>query len=294
VLLYASAAVLLLAWRRVSFTDWFLFGLFTAASLAAFRNIPLTVFLAPVLIATYLPWKPRLPRVTGFVTAATLAAVLGTGIAQGQFFQLRAALWKFPEGAAQFLLEHRIAEPIFNTYEYGGYLIWRLWPQQKVFIDGRALNETVYQDYQRALGTAQASTGERRQVLAHYGVGVVVANAFEYTTGSLYPLVLGLANPAESDWKLVYQDPQALVFLRHPPASLPVLDKAHVADHLEAECSLHIENDPELSLCARTLGFFFLRARAADRARRAFALYLAHRAGPDPEAEAAYRQVASR
>ena len=289
VLLYVSAAVLLLAWRRVSVTDWFLFGLFTAASLAAFRNIPLTAFLAPVLIASYLPWKPRLPRATGFVAAAALAGLLGMGIAQGQFFQLRAALWKFPEGAARFLLEHRIAEPIFNTYEYGGYLIWRLWPQQKVFIDGRALNETVYRDYQRAL-----STGERRQVLEHYGAGVVVANAFEYTTGTLYPLVLGLADPAESDWNLVYQDPQALVFLRHPPRGMPVLDKAHVADHLEAECSLHIENDPELSLCARSLGFLFLRAGAAERARRAFALYLAHRAGPDPEAEAAYRQVASR
>jgi hypothetical protein len=286
VLLYACAAVLLAARKRVSFTDWFLFALFAAASLAAFRNIPLIGFLAPVLIATYLPWKPRLPRSAGFAAAALLAGVLATGVLQGHFFQLRAALWRFPEGAAQFLLEHRIEAPMFNTYEYGGYLIWRLWPQQRVFIDGRALNESVYADYQRVL------TSAGREVLDRYGVRVIVANAFEYTTGTVYPLVLRLAGPNETEWRLVHQDPQALVFFREPPSEMPLLDKAQVADHLEAECSLHIQKDPELSLCARTLGFLFLQAGAADRARRAFALYLANRPGPDPEAEAAYRQLA--
>ena len=62
----------------------------------------------------------------------------------GNAFQLRAAEWRYPAGAADFLLAHHVAGPIFNTYEYGGYLIWRLWPEQRVFIDGRSLSESLF------------------------------------------------------------------------------------------------------------------------------------------------------
>lgn len=297
ILLYAAAAVMLAAWRRVKLSDWFLFIPFAVASLAAFRNIMLTAFLAPILIASYFPWRRKLPSLAGPVLAGALAVVIGVGTAQGRFFQLRAALWKFPAGAADFLLARGASESIFNTYEYGGYLIWRLWPRQRVFIDGRALNESVYRDYQRILGSTGSSAEEsrqaRRQLLERYGVGAIVANAFEYTTGVVYPLVLALADPAETEWQLVYQDPQALVFLRRPPSDLTPLDKSRVADHLEAECRTHIEKDPELSLCARTLGFLFLRAGDPGRARRSFELYLANAGEPDPEAESTYRRLAT-
>jgi len=197
-------------------------------------------------------------------------------------------LWRFPEGAARFLAENRISEPMFNTYEYGGYLLWRLWPFQKTFIDGRALNESVYRDYQRVIAGGR---DVRDQVLARYGAGVMVLNAFEYTTGTVYPLVVGLADRADTGWSLVYEDPQALVFLRNPPPGMPVLSKSRVVDHLEAECRLYIERDPELCLCARTLGFFFLQAGDRQRARRSLGLYLASPRQPDPEAEAAWRRL---
>jgi hypothetical protein len=131
-------------------------------------------------------------------------------------------------------------------------------------------------------------------VLDRHGAGAIVVNAFEYVSGTLYPLIPALADPAETEWSLVYHDPRALVFLRRPPPGVPVLDKAQVADHLEAECSTYIEKDPELSLCARTLGFLFLRAGARQRAQRNFELYLAHVPGPDAEAEAAYRRASAR
>jgi len=41
------------------------------------------------------------------------------------------------EDAANFFREKRIAGPIFNDYDIGGYLIWNLYPQEKVFVDNR-------------------------------------------------------------------------------------------------------------------------------------------------------------
>ncbi len=102
VLLYGAAAVLAISWRRVKISDWLLFLAFGAASMAAFRNLPLTGLLAPILIAAYFPWKRSLPPIVPYVAIAGLAVALGWGILTGAFFQLRAAEWRFPAGAAAF------------------------------------------------------------------------------------------------------------------------------------------------------------------------------------------------
>jgi len=253
----------------------------------AFRNEMLIGLLAPVLIASYFPWKRRLPLVASYAAAATLLAAVVWGSARGSYFQLRAAEWRYPVGAAKFLRDHRITASLFNTYEYGGYLIWS---GQRVFIDGRVLSERVYQDYRNILGTPPGDP-RRDETLARYGIGAIVINSFEYNSGVLYPLVPALVQPAKAQWKLVYQDAQSLVFLRDVPDGLAVLDKSGMADHLEAECTLHVERDPEFSLCARTLGDLFLRFGDRARARRALALYLAHPYADDPDARRAYADL---
>jgi hypothetical protein len=286
-LLYGSALVLMISRKRVRPSDWILFVLFAAASLTAFRNELFIGMLAPILIASYWPWKRPLPWWAPVSAVALVAVAVVGGTVHGSLFQLRAAEWRFPEGAAQFLSEHHVSARVFNTYEYGGYLIWKGVP---VFIDGRALSELVFDDYRKILG-AQPNDPAPLQLLARYGAGAIVMNSFEYTSGALYPLALSLAQPDQREWKLVYEDPQSLVFLRAVPAGVGVLDRGRILSHLEAECTLHVERDPEFSLCARTLGDYFLRTRDRERARRILELYLAHPYGPDPEARRAYLQL---
>ncbi len=295
ILLFGTALALILAWRKVRVSDWLLAAAFGAAALMAFRNILLFALLAPVLVATYFPWRWRWPRVTGIAAAAVLAGTIGTGLAQGRFFQLRAAEWQYPSGAAQFLIDHRITAPLFNLYETGGYLIWRLWPQERVFIDGRALNESVYQDYRRILynrgGDPGAMTGPRAEALSRYGVGAIVVDSFLYLSGRQYPLSTALLGASDAEWKLVYQDAQWMVFLRQPPAGMPVLAMPNPLDRLESECLAHIERAPEECACARTLGQLFLNARDLARGRRMLGIYLSHPHPPDPEVERVYGQL---
>ncbi len=286
-LLYGAAAMLAISWRRVKISDWLLFLAFGAASMAAFRNLPLAGLLAPILIATYFPWKRSLSPILQYAAVAGLAVALGWGVSIGAFFQLRAAEWRFPAGAAGFVHDHAAGARLFNTYEDGGYLIWRGLP---VFIDGRSLSENIFQDYRLIMGTP-AGDARRDATLNRYGVGAIVLNAFEYNSGIIYPLAVALAQPAQSDWKLVYDDPAAMVFLRNVPAGLPVLDKSRVLDHLEAECGLHVARDPEFSLCARTLGDLFLGLGDRVRARRNFALYLDHPYDNDPRPRQQYLQL---
>jgi hypothetical protein len=290
VLLFGAAALLLWARRRSRLVDWLLFAAFALAGLSAQRNAFLIGFLAPVLIVSYFPWKPRLPVIAQYAAAALVVGGLGAGIARGSFFQLRAAEWRYPAGAADFLLAHHFTEPLFNTYEYGGYLIWRLWPQERVFIDGRALSESIFMDYGRILYNHDASGGKSaEELLDGYGIQAMVMNSFEYSDGLFYPLAPALADPAQTDWKLVYSDAQAMVFVRHPPPGVEPLDSLRVLDHMEAECDLHIEREPQYPRCARSLGQVFEKVGDFTRARRWIGVYLAHSHEPDPEAEQEYQ-----
>lgn len=293
ILLVAAGVAMLWARRQVRIADWLLFGAFAAAALTAQRNIILVALVAPLFLVSYLPWNLRVPVWGEFVVLLLVAAGLATGIARGIFFQLRVAEWRYPAGAADFLLANRVTGPMFNTYEYGGYLMWRLWPQQRVFIDGRALSESVFMDYARILYNHDESDGGKTadQLLDQYGVQVIVMNSFEYTTGPIYLLAPALADPKQTTWKLVYHDPQALVFMRNPPPQIHPLDSLQVLQHMEDECSLHIEHEPQYPRCARGLGQVFSKVGDLARARRWIGEYLSHPHAPDPEAEQAYENM---
>jgi hypothetical protein len=313
ILLYAAALVLLLSWRKVKLAHWILFAVFAAASLMAFRNIPLIGFLSPVLIAAYFPSNIRTPgtvsepRASASVHAPThhlawappilALAALSAGIAQGRFLQLRTAEWTLPAAAADYVIANHLPGPIFNTYEQGGYLIWRLGPQTRVFIDGRSLSESVYRDYNQILFNkgfpADQVTGPREELLNRYGVQTVVMNTMDYVSGALYPLAIALANPISNEWELAYDDSQAVIFVRRPPPGTRVLSNklGRVLRHLDRECSAYIENAPDSPLCARTLGDYWMRNQVWDSARRMFQLYLAHAKHPDEPVERALRQL---
>ena len=296
-LLGAATFVLILSWKQVRPAHAILFVAFGAASIIAFRNILLIGFLAPVLIAAYVPFRVRLPRNLEWTPALLAAIVLATGIAQGRFFQLRVASWTIPSGAADFLLSRHITGPMFNTYEQGGYLIWKSWPQERVFIDGRSLSDSVYRDYRQILfnngSAADAILGPRAELLERYGIRAVVMNTMDFQSGALYPLALALAAPASTDWQLVYDDEQVLVFLRTPPPEIPAFPNklGRVLRHLNQECESYIRNSPDTPLCARTLGDYWLRNQAAEPARRMLRLYLSH--ADDEQARRALQRLES-
>ena len=292
-MLIACAAVMAWQWRKVRPADWLIFVAFGAASLSAQRNVFLTALIAPVVIATYLPWKLRLPAAATWVAPLLIAAGLVAGVDRGAFFHFRVAEWRFPAGAADFLLRHRVTGRMFNTYEYGGYLMWRLWPQQRVFIDGRALSETVFQDYARILYNHDESDGlpSGETLLDGHGIEVIVMNTFEPSGGTIYLLAPSLADPNQARWKLVYQDAQSLIFMRKPPPDVAPLNSLDVFNHMETECDLHIAREPQYPLCARSLGQVFSRLGDFSRARKWVGVYLTHPHAPDPQAEEAWQKL---
>jgi hypothetical protein len=290
-LLLAAVAVLVWQRRRTRLVDWLLLLLFGAAYLSAVRNSNLLGLVAPALIASYLPWKratPRvLPRWTEWAAALLLLAAIAVPFARGRAFRMRYAEWKYPAGAADFLLAHHVTGPMFNTFDKGGYLVWRCWPEERSFIDGRGLNETAFADYQRMVKYLPGT----RELLDRYGIQVVVMNAFEANSGSVYVLPLALADPAEKEWKMVFADAGATVFMRHPPAGVQPLASPEIFAGMEAQCQATLDHDPGRPRCARSLANLFRNARDPARARRWMGLYLDHRPDQNPADDAFYQQL---
>ncbi len=164
---------------------------------------------------------------------------------------------------------------------------------QRTFIDGRALSESVFQDYARILYNHDASDGlpSGEDLLNRYGAQVIVMNTFEYTSGAVYMLAPALADPAQTTWKLVHNDPQALVFMRTPPPGVTPLNSLEVLTHMEDECGMHIDHEPDATGCARSLGQVFAKVGDFARARKWIGFYLERPHAPDPQAEEAYRQM---
>ena len=191
----------------------FLFGTMMACLHLRFLLI-FVPFCAPLFGTIVSRWMPGYERAKDkpVLNALLMAVVAGCLLF---FFPSRAELdarvaHQFPVKAAAYLNEHPAPGPMFNTYGFGGYLVWSRGPQNKVFIDGRG---DVYErggvlaDY---LYISSIKPGALT-VLDGYGVQSCLLEHDEALTTLLS------ASPA---WRRVYTDDVSSLFVRTdvPPA----------------------------------------------------------------------------
>jgi hypothetical protein len=134
-----------------------------------------------------------------------------------------------PKDAADFIEKQAISGNMFNEYGYGGYLMWRLYPKKKVFIDGRTLEPDVYEDYNII---ASASTDNNRSwedILRQYNVTYVITPPL-LSRGEMYPIVDALLEKV--DWALIYSDHLSLVFLKNNAENISII-RAYSKDKME-------------------------------------------------------------
>ena len=287
-LLLGSLLALLLAHRRTRPVDWLLYFGFAAISLMAVRNTIFMGLAGPVLMAAYVP-KWRAVPVTALLLAAAALLVcdVAPARASGNAFAFRAAEWQLPSGAAGFIQAHQITDRMFNNYETGGYLAWRLWPTQRVFIDPRGLSEEAYADYGHILMNTDSTGGKSAEkLLRKYGIQMVVLEGFDYLSGQVHPLAVELAHSHQTEWKLVHSDSKGVIFMRHPPPGVePLSSPEALLESLETQCGQHIRHYPARPRCAFGLSELYASLGKVAQASQWMAYYLEHQADPDPEAE---------
>ena len=110
---------------------------------------------------------------------------------------------RFPVEAAQVIAEREVREPIFCPDQWGGYLIYRLYPQTKVLVDDRhdLYGDQFFKDYLRVVFVQSGWS----KVLDQKHVNWVLV-----PKDSSLGTILGQTSP----WKLAHEDKTAVLFHR--------------------------------------------------------------------------------
>ncbi len=204
--------------RRVDFTDGLILTLFTLLALQAVRLVPIYGVMAlPVLANGLAHTWPALSRSTDNAPSrieSRLNTALGVvGIIAIAFLLARLPQAQtgseprtdtsvtYPAQGADYISRLGPDVRLYNNFAWGGYLIYRLYPQHLVFIDGRAdmYREGVFDDFI----TVQNVASPWRQVLARYGVNLVIISP-----GS--PLDNVLAH--EPGWAVASKDSVSVIY----------------------------------------------------------------------------------
>jgi hypothetical protein len=201
------------------------------AALDAVRHIPIFVLVAIPVIAAAMPlpsssWaQSQLHRRSALyrpffagavvVLMAVFTVVKWTSLARHQDAR-EAAL--FPQKAVAFLQSADHPQNVFVYYDWGGYAIWKLYPEYRVFTDGRA---DLYGDelLRQSIETVELRTGWR-DVLDRWQVETV-----------LIPPSCALAQALQLDpgWHADFADSQALVLVRAHIAAQDATDSRELS-----------------------------------------------------------------
>jgi hypothetical protein len=199
-----------------------LLGTFLAA-LDAVRHIPIFVLLAMPVISAALPaasssWQFGRDRPVpaghnsrmAFHSAVLILMAVFTAAQWQSLVRHQAATEAefFPQQAVESLRSEGSNLRLFAYYDWGGYVIWKLYPRERVFVDGRA--DLYGDDLIDQFKTAVELRRGWQKVLEEWGVEAVLIP----TSG---PLAQALA--LQADWVVRYRDPKATLFLRIKPAA---------------------------------------------------------------------------
>jgi hypothetical protein len=196
-----------------------LVALFGVMALQSMRHQPLFAIawaaaVGPTLLDRWAWWGATPERRAGpkmlnyGLLAAGVAALLTVVVASPDGLPLRAAptggAMPYPVEGAAWIDVHERGAQVFDQYEWGGYLIDRLYPAERVFIDGRAdLYGSLVVDYDRLV------RGEGWQdAFDRYGVNVAL----------LSPKLPLVADLKAAGWTAGYEDDDQVVLVR-PDAS---------------------------------------------------------------------------
>ncbi len=125
--------------------------------------------------------------------------------------------------AGEFLKQY-IHGPIFNDYDSGAYLIYNLWPAEKVFIDNRPeaySTEFLKDTYSKVFNNESAW----QALDSKYHFNALVF--YQYDQGD-YVRSFMIKRAADPGWALVWADTYLLVYVRNTPANAGLIQRFQV------------------------------------------------------------------
>ncbi|MBW2664174.1 MAG: hypothetical protein JRD93_19905 [Deltaproteobacteria bacterium] len=207
--------------------------LFTHMSLYSVRYIPLfAIIVAPVLVKQAEPmleqssgkfisfFKKRASNISTIDASARgylwpiLAIVIVVLVAAKGKIEHNFDEKTKPVAAVEFLKEEPLPGNMFDNDEFGDYIIYAAWPQYKVFFDGRS--DMYGTDFVKEYFKVRYFKHGWEKTIKKYDITWIIYNANSVLSRFL------LQN---DDWKLIYADKVANIFLKNIPKNQRLIEK---------------------------------------------------------------------
>ncbi len=220
VLLLITMAVLALRGEKLRLSEGLTVLFAVYAGLYASRNIPVSSILLVMVVGPLVPatnlfggFSRRMAAVEGrlrghvwpmLAIVATLSiAANGGRVGSAVWMDARFDSKRMPVDAVNFLEQQRLDGPVLSTDSWGGYLIYRLYPDTQVVVDDRhdLYGEEFFKSY---LKMVRVEAGWEGFLLEHE------------SSCLLLPSESALANVVSENrgWKRIYGDAVSVVFVR--------------------------------------------------------------------------------
>jgi len=125
------------------------------------------------------------------------------------------------EDAAKFFIENNLKGPIFNDTDIGSYLIWYLYPKEKVFSDNR-FTDAYSVDFFSNDYIVAITEGQWHNEFEKYHFNTIFMYQYNRIQGTREFLSRRINDP---EWSLVYADRYSVILVRNIPENKEIIDK---------------------------------------------------------------------
>lgn len=135
--------------------------------------------------------------------------------------------WWFPEKGAAFIEREKLPGRIFNTYDEGGYILWRLGEEYQDYVDGRG-NPFGADGIKRSLELVQMSpnSADWQHEAERYDINTIIVPLGRYFGVEEFPLLRQFCT--SENWRPVFLDETSAVFLRSTPANQELIHRLQI------------------------------------------------------------------
>jgi len=218
---------------KINFIELLLILMFTNMSLYSVRYIPLLgIIAAPILLRQLvLILEQTNGRFVGFLKKRSDSISETDASARGFLWPVAAIVlvvisaaggkidFKFdektmPVAAVEFMKKENLKGNMFNNDEFGDYIIYSAWPEYRVFFDGRSdmYGVDIMKEYFKVLSIKPGWN----EIIEKYKINWIIYNA--NSTLSVFLM-------EREDWKLIYADKVANIFVKNTPENQHLIQK---------------------------------------------------------------------
>ncbi len=134
--------------------------------------------------------------------------------------------WWYPERAAEFVRSEHLPGKVFNDFNTGAYLTWKLGPDYPVYSDNRAMPFGIGLLFHQSQLLGQSPDSEAWQQEADkYGINTMLVSVARYGGLGSFPLQ---ALCTSQNWRPVYLDDVGAVFIRNKAENASFIQRLQI------------------------------------------------------------------